>query len=107
MIEFTLNSLGMEALLNSPELAADMEARVKAVAERARNIAPYSLEKEETDVHYRDQIKAGTFIAHFTGSRGEESRVTGYVQADVPWATAVEVRHRTLGSAVGGSGSSQ
>ena len=103
MIEFTLNSLGIEALLNSPELEMDMHERVQAIAQRAEEIAPYNA---DDPVHYRDNIEADTYIATFTGSRGEESRITGYVRANVPWATKVEVQHRTLGSALGGSGGS-
>ena len=104
MIEFTLNSLGMEALLNSPELEMDMHERVQHIAAQAKAIAPYD---PDDPVHYRDNIEADTYIAEFEGRYGAESRVTGYVRANVPWATKVEVQHRTLGSALGNSGGSE
>ena len=100
--KFTFNHAGMDALLNSPEMEMDLHERVIVIADEAERIAPYS-ERDTEEEHYRDSIEPGTFVDEWTGAFGQESRITGYVRANVPWACTVEVKHRTLGTALSGN----
>lgn len=90
MVNFILSHRGMTEFLLSPELAADMESRVKNVADVAKSIAPV-----ETG-SYKHSIESGTFH--------DGDRTTGYVSANVPYALDVEARDRVLGFAVDGRG---
>jgi hypothetical protein len=87
---FALNPAGIVELLKSESLAADMRRRVATVEERAKSTAPV------VSGDYRDSITSGTF--------DDGDRTSGYVQADVAYACEVEVRHRTLGAALGDAG---
>lgn len=91
---FVLDAAGMEAFLAAlPAPTAEAEK----VADEARRIAPFSARAADEE-HYRDSIETGEYfdtVSH---------RQTAYVQATVPWALDVEVRHRTLGQALGQAG---
>lgn len=90
-VKFVLNHAGMAALLAA--LPAP-ESEAKNVADTAERTAPYS-ERDANGEHYRDSIETGSYFDDVS------KRQTAYVRASVPWASRVEVMHRTLGSALG------
>lgn len=93
MVEFRLNHKGMEELIASLPAPAHVADKV---AEQARLTAPYAEhDKDDKDQrHYRNSIETGEYFDVTS------QRHTAYVVATVPWATKVEVRHRTLANAL-------
>ena len=90
-VRFELNHAGIAELLKSEGFRVHMEARMDRVSEAAKEHAPV-----ETG-EYRDSITPGV--------AWDGDRWTGYVKSDVTYACAVEVKHRTLGTALeAGSG---
>lgn len=92
--KFVLNPAGMAELLR---LLPAPTAEAETVADEARRTAPFSDSGTDAE-HYRDSITVGEYFDDVS------HRNTAYVQASVPWATDVEIRHRTLGRAVGNTG---
>jgi hypothetical protein len=84
--KFQLNHAGVGELLQQESMRADLAERVKRVEQVAKDIAPV-----ETG-EYRDSIESGVME--------DDERWTGYVVAQVPYALAVEAKHRTLGTAL-------
>ena len=84
-IRVQLNHAGMAELLVSPEVEADLFARVARVAAAA---AGAGHQPHSGTVEYRAQV-----------SRGKK-RVRALVIADHPGALGLEARYRTLGTAI-------
>ena len=98
-VHFNLRNSGIVDLLEQESMAADLDLRMKRIAEIAKANAPYDAQSKNPD-HYKDSIDSGVYREPHVGRWGEDSRPTGYVSAGVAWACAVEVKHKTLAVAL-------
>lgn len=84
-----LNSRGMDELLNSDSVRADMLRRAERVAAVARDTAPVDSDAYKASIH---------------AETATTDRAVGRVVADVDYALALEFHTRNLGRALDAAG---